>query len=141
MSSKADDEADNTRMNMISYQHVTTCINDVLRAKHGRKKKALANSVDPDETPHGAASHQDSFEFTSANPGLMPDLASCTLDELVFSVSKCKWYDIDCFLAPLAGGQRGLSHGPVSVVGACVRPIIKLNRYIDHDSQMTPIDF
>ncbi|KAH3784075.1 hypothetical protein DPMN_162026 [Dreissena polymorpha] len=35
MSSKVDDEADNTRMNMISNQRVTTCINDVRRAKHG----------------------------------------------------------------------------------------------------------
>ena len=46
----------NTSINCIVQRHVVTAFKTHLCL--ASRKKALANSVDPDETPHDAASHQ-----------------------------------------------------------------------------------
>ena len=71
MWSKADDEADNTRMNMISNQRVTMCINDV-RLFCGRNTggSEFFNVIDKLEK------YVTRVQFSAAKAGVQRDIAS-----------------------------------------------------------------
>ncbi|KAH3808155.1 hypothetical protein DPMN_136506 [Dreissena polymorpha] len=71
MSTKADDEADKTRMNMISNQRVTTCINDVRQfCEENTGRSEFFNVLDKMEK------YVTRVQFSAANASVQRDMES-----------------------------------------------------------------